>query len=218
MSRRLASWAPAGALALGLVLVQGVGDQHRMPLRMPLDAAVPSTLEGSPGRDLVISDEEQAVAGMSSYVMRVYDDPLHPGSDDEAAFSVYVGYYESQVQGRTIHSPRNCLPGGGWEPIASTTSTIATADGPVEVNRYTIQNGNLRALVLYWYQGRGRVAWNEYAVKLDLLRDAALQGRSEEALVRVIVPVRNSEEESLALAERVASALVPAVDRALPET
>jgi EpsI family protein len=150
---------------------------------------------------------------MSSYVMRAYA----ADAQAEARFSLYVGYYDSQTQGKTIHSPKNCLPGAGWEALASSTQQVTTPDGVVTVNRYLLQNGDDRALVLYWYQGRGRVAASEYAVKWDLLRDAALRGRTEEALVRVMVPVRDSEEASSELAARVAAKVVPAVFRALPE-
>jgi EpsI family protein len=87
----------------------------------------------------------------------------------------------------------------------------------VTVNRYLLQNEGQRALVLYWYQGRGRVAHNEYAVKWDLLRDAALHRRSEEALVRVVVPVVESEGAAFELARSVASELIPFVQRALPD-
>jgi EpsI family protein len=210
MTRTLRSWTPAAILALGLVLVQGVSEQKRMELRQPLAAAVPADIEGFVSRDLEISEEEQRVAGMSTYVMRVYEAAAVP------AFSVYVGYYDSQMQGKTIHSPKNCLPGAGWDALGATTTQVATAAGNVTVNQYVIQRGTERALVLYWYQGRGRVAASEYAVKWDLLRDAALHGRSEEALVRVLVPMTGTEEESVALAKRVASTVVPAVQRALP--
>jgi hypothetical protein len=71
-------------------------------------------------------------------------------------------------------------------------------------------------VVLYWYQGRGRVQANEYIVKWDLLRDQALYGRSDEALVRIIVPVRTTEALAYEQAVRVARELAPAVDRALP--
>lgn len=210
MTRTLRSWTPAAILALGLVLVQGVSEQQRMELREPLATAVPTEIEGFASRDIEISEEEQRVAGMSTYVMRVYETAGTP------AFSVYVGYYDSQMQGKTIHSPKNCLPGAGWDALGATTTLVATANGSVTVNQYVIQRDTERALVLYWYQGRGRVAASEYAVKWDLLRDAALHGRSEEALVRVLVPITGTEEESVALAKKIASTVVPAVDRALP--
>ncbi len=88
----------------------------------------------------------------------------------------------------------------------------------MKVNRYLLQNGDQRALVLYWYQGRGRVQASEYMVKWDLLRDAALRHRSDEALVRIVVPLVGTgvEEDSFALARSVAEELVPALNKALP--
>jgi EpsI family protein len=127
-----------------------------------------------------------------------------------------VGYHARQVRGQSIHSPRNCLPGSGWEALANTTSVIQTANGPVEVNRYLVHRKGQSALVVYWYQGRGRIESNEYRVKWNLLVDAALRRRSEEALVRVMVPVQGSEPEALKVAEQVAAELVSAVGRALP--
>ena len=86
------------------------------------------------------------------------------------------------------------------------------------VNRYLLSNAGERALVYYWYQGRGRVASNEYRVKWDLLRDSALRGRSEEALVRIVVPIspRMPIERADSVAGAAAVALVPAVFEALP--
>jgi len=72
-------------------------------------------------------------------------------------------------------------------------------------------------LVYYWYQGRGRISSNEYRVKWELLRDAALRGRSEEALVRIVLPLEGSEAAADSLAAAAARVLIPAVDRALPE-
>ena len=75
----------------------------------------------------------------------------------------------------------------------------------VRVNQYLLQRGEDQALVLYWYQGRGRVEANEYRVKWDLLRDAALHRRSDEALVRIIVPIEAGVEELATLLEGVVS-------------
>ena len=76
--------------------------------------------------------------------------------------------------------------------------------------------GGARVVGYYWYQGRGRVASNEYRVKYELLRDAALHGRTEEALVRVVVPVTGSVEAADSVASKVAAPLVAEVARILP--
>jgi len=214
MSRFNLAWAPAIVLALGALVTLGIDTQRTIPLRAELNGAVPAQFATYGSRDVVISEEEQRVAGMNDYLMRVYQAPGMTGG--AYAFSLYVGYYESQTQGKTIHSPKNCLPGAGWEALTSSRVAVATPEGPVTVNRYLLQNKDQRALVLYWYQGRGRVEANEYLVKWHLLVDSALRGRSDEALVRVIVPVTGSEEEAFELAARVAGEVVPAVNRSLP--
>lgn len=214
MNTFIRSWAPAILLCLGVVVTLGIDTQRTVPLRAPLAASVPARFASYGSRDVVISDEEQRVAGMSDYLMRVYQ--AGGAAAGAYAFSLYVGYYESQTQGRTIHSPKNCLPGAGWEALTNRRVAVATPRGPVTVNRYLLQNKGQRALVLYWYQGRGRVEADEYRVKWHLLRDSALRGRSDEALVRVIVPVTGSEQDAFELAARVAGEMVPAVDRSLP--
>lgn len=208
-------WVPAGVLSLGAALTYGgMHEQLRMPLEAPLATTVPTVIEGLPSREVTVPEDEQRVAGMDEYVLRTFGPAGAAAS--AAAFSVYVGYYERQSQGHSIHSPKNCLPGGGWEPLTAGVATLALGGEPVTVNRYLISNGPAKALVLYWYQGRGRIAANEYYVKWELLRDQALHGRSDEALVRIIVPVVESEEAAYDQAVRVAKTLVPAVYQALP--
>jgi EpsI family protein len=209
-------WVPFGLLLGGVLLLSGgVTQQKDVPLRMSLDEAVPTDMQGLVAHDIEISEDEQRIAGMSSFVLRAY---MEEGAEASTApaYTVYVGYYERQYQGKTIHSPKNCLPGGGWEPLVASREVINTPVGPAPVNRYLIGNGPAKALVLYWYQGRGRIAANEYLVKWDLLRDQAIYGRSDEALVRVIVPVTTSEDEAYAQAVKVAQELAVHVDRALP--
>ncbi len=212
-------WLPAVILGFGLVLLSGgVREQVSMPLLQSLDSTVPTEVLGFQGTDVEISEDEQRVAGMTNFVLRLYSPEAESGDGAgmAEAFSIYVGYYDRQSQGKTIHSPRNCLPGGGWEPLTSSRERISTPAGTIPVNRYLIGNGQAQALVLYWYQGRGRYEANEYLVKWHLLQDQALHGRSDEALVRVIVPVTTTEEEAYEKAVRVAGELVQAVDRAIP--
>ena len=230
MSRReqVWRWTPAALLLLGATITVGIDSQRAMPLRSALDSAIPVRFEQLESRDVVVSDAELRVAGVSDYLMREYFARDSGASADSVAasaeaatapaavFSVYVGYYDSQTQGRTIHSPKNCLPGSGWEAIRSREVTLQTALGAVPANRYLLQRDEQKALVVYWYQGRGRVEANEYLVKAQLLRDAALHGRTEEALVRIVVPIVTTEEEAFERAAAAAAQLVPSVDRALP--
>jgi EpsI family protein len=203
-------YLPAGILGFGcLLLAAGHTQQVAMPLGAPL-ATLPTEIDGHRGTDRTISDAERRVAGVSSYLFRGF------GRDSVVAFSVYVGYYGRQIQGKTIHSPKNCLPGAGWEVVSAREEQLDLGSYTVPVNRYTLVNAGNKAVVYYWYQGRGRVESNEYRVKFQLLRDSALRGRSEEALVRVVVPVGASEENAAALARRVSARLVPEVFRVLP--
>lgn len=202
-------WIPAASLGAGCLLLLSVERQQVMELRQPLET-LPRAYGEFRGYDQVISEEEQRVAGMSDYVLRAFT------RDSLVAFSVYVGYYAQQTQGRTIHSPRNCLPGAGWEALSASREPVAVGSDTVLINRYELANGDSHALVYYWYQGRGRVESSEYKVKWDLLRDAALTGRSEEALVRIVVPMTGAIEDPDALARQIAEELVPAVEQRLP--
>lgn len=204
-------WFPAGCFSLGCLLLLSVQRQDAMPLRGTLES-LPDTIAGFPGYDQIISDEERRVAGMSDYVLRFF-----MRNDSTPAFSTYVGYYEQQTQGRTIHSPRNCLPGAGWEALSAERRTIAVGPDSFTVNRYELANKDVRALVYYWYQGRGRIEASEYTVKWDLLKDAAMTGRTEEALVRIVVPMGDMTPENPdSLATEAARRLIPAVWDRLP--
>lgn len=213
--KALVQWSPAILLAVGATFTVGVDTQRSLALQRPLGDAIPRVIEGFPGRDVPVSEAELRVAGVTDHLLRNYEQRIDGAS--AGWFSVYIGYYDRQTQGRTIHSPKNCLPGGGWEPLASRREVLQTSLGDVPVNRYLLRKGDEYALVLYWYQGRGRIESNEYVVKWDLLRDSALRQRSEEALGRIVVPVTAGEDSAFALASRVAAAVIPALSRALPE-
>jgi EpsI family protein len=211
--------APPALLGLGCLLISGIRGQQRLAPRAPL-ASVAVVAPGYAVTEVEVPEDQRRIAGMSHYVNRSFV------RDSADAFYVYVGYYDYQVQGKSIHSPKNCLPGGGWEPLQSGTVPVtAPGLGTVKVNRYLLANQGAQALVYYWYEGRGRVEASEYRVKWDLLRDAALYGRTEEALVRVVVPVdprrvtaagRPDYTRADSLATALAAQLVPAVARVVP--
>lgn len=202
-------WWPSVVLGAGCVLNLSIQAQRTMPLAAPLQE-LPTVLAGHAGTDLSIDPEQARVAGASASLLRVF-------ARDSSSFSVYVGYYDRQRQGHTIHSPKNCLPGGGWEPLESRRETIPGAGAPIRVNRFLIANRSEQALVYYWYQGRGRTEANEYKVKLDLIRDSALRRRSEESLVRIVVPLGANPAAADSLARAVAVELHGALQQVLPD-
>ena len=104
--------------------------------------------------------------------------------------NVYMAYYDSQRKGEAVHSPRSCLPGGGWqlkEFDQRNLDGIRIAGEPLRVNRTVIALGDKRELVYYWFQQRGRVMTNEIVVKWYLFWDALTRHRTDGALVRLIV-------------------------------
>ncbi len=205
------SFVPAIILGAGLGLLGLTHDQQRPTPVRPI-ASIFDTVAGYTHSRVVVDTNSQRVAGMDEYVNRVYQ------RDSVQVFSLYVGYYTYQTQGKSIHSPRNCLPGAGWEPVESATLPIASAPGvgSRDMNKYVLANQGNYAAVYYWYQGRGRIESNEYTVKYNLMRDAALYGRTEEALVRLVIPLRTRGDRSqeriraeILRADSIATSLAP---------
>jgi len=159
------------------------------------------------GRDRELDKEVLELLKLTDYVMRVYV----PGTSQEVArnafegqtrqaaapVALYVGYYASQRSGATYHSPKNCLPGGGWV-FRSTDRVGGVIPGRPEaqVNRVVIEKGFDRQLILYWYQDRGRIVASEYAAKGYLILDATTHNRTDGALVRISTPIVGTEEEA----------------------
>jgi exosortase D (VPLPA-CTERM-specific) len=109
-------------------------------------------------------------------------------SADPIPIGMWIAYYSSQRSGRAVHSPRVCLPGGGWEIQSFEERTLEniTPDGrSVPVNRVIIGLGDDRQLVYYWFSQRGRLLTNEYVVKWYIFWDALTRNRTDGALVRL---------------------------------
>ena len=144
------------------------------------------------GTDTRFSEQTESVLRADDYVMRDYVLP------DGRGANLYVGYYASQRGGSTYHSPQNCLPGSGWEMKKPELVEIKTPGGKVFTgNRYIVQNGDYREILIYWYQGRGRANADEYRDKIYTVLDSFLKRRSDGAMVRVMTPVGSDETLSI---------------------
>lgn len=184
-------FVPAIILAAGLGLLGLTHDQERPKPVRPI-VRILDSVPGYTHSLIEVDTNSVRVAGMDEYVNRVFV------KDSVQVFSLYVGYYTYQTQGKSIHSPRNCLPGAGWEPVETGTLPIGLAPGvgSRDMNKYVLANKGNYAAVYYWYQGRGRIESNEYTVKINLIRDAAVYGRTEEALVRLVVPLHTQTDRT----------------------
>jgi EpsI family protein len=157
-----------------------------------------------------------AVLGVDDYVNRIYYSP------DQFPASLYIGYYQSQREGDTIHSPLNCLPGAGWNPVEKNhIKILIDGNSAIEINRIIILKGTEKQLVLYWYQSHGRVVASEYWGKIYTVLDALRTNRTDAALIRVILPVPESEAETESAVEErgvdFVKSLYPMLTRFLPE-
>jgi EpsI family protein len=160
-----------------------------------------------------------AVLGVNDYLTRAYFTP------DRAGVGLYIGYYQSQRQGDTMHSPLSCLPGAGWEPLSKAALRVNVDSSPggpprdIEINRYLIQKGLDKQLVLYWYQAHNRVVASEYWGKFYLIADAVRMNRTDGSLVRVISPISTAEggeSTAEATAVRFVKSMFPLLSNFLP--
>jgi EpsI family protein len=204
-------------LMIALLAGAAIGFHHlshgeAIPLSKPL-STLPAQFEDWHGADLPLEPRIVQALGVSDYLSRVYQSPdLYP-------VFLYVAYYRSQRTGISIHSPKNCLPGAGWEPVSAGHMTLTGPGGQrVLVNQYEVENGLHRQLVLYWYQSHGRIIASEYRARMYMVLDALRMNRTDAALVRVSTPVLKSEEQpSLVRAVTFAETFLARSQGLLPE-
>jgi EpsI family protein len=138
-------------------------------------------------------------------------------NEQGATAFLFIAYYASQRARSTYHSPQNCLPGAGWT-LGEHRFHPLGAPGQV-INEYMIEKDGAQMLALYWYQGRGRMIASEYWGRWHTLTDAVRRGRTDGALVRVIVPLAAGLQEVQARQEGLAFAqnLLPVLPRYIPD-
>lgn len=183
-------WITSGVLLGGTALLHAMSHGERIVPRQPLKD-LPYAVGSWKGLDVPIEQRVIQAVSVNDYANRIYADP------QGRTVQLYVGYYQSQRTGDTIHSPKNCLPGAGWQPVRSGGATVNLSDGrQIVVNEYIIEQGLDRQLVFYWYQGRGRVIASEYWGKFWMVADALMHNRTDGALVRLIIPMNGDETQA----------------------
>lgn len=204
-------WITAGILIGAWLLLDTASHGEPIIPREPL-SELPYTIGGWRGNEQPLDKETVQAVGVTDYTNRVYFEA------GDAPLSLYVGYYSSQRTGDTMHSPKNCLPGSGWDPIRSGYTTIPVQVGrAIVVNEYVIQRDQDKQLVLYWYQSRGRVIASEYSGKFWMIADAISRNRTDGSLVRLITSMNDGETQAQLRLVRFTQLIFPNLDGLLPK-
>jgi len=156
------------------------------------------------GRDAPMDKEALELLRVDDHLSRYY-------ASNAGVVGLYVGFFRSQRQGSAIHSPLNCLPGAGWDPIQRSYLNITIGTQNIEVNKIIIQKGLEKQLVLYWYQGHGRTIASEYWGKVYSVVDAIRINRTDAAIIRVTSAVAGSDVGAELRAEASAVGFVQSV-------
>ena len=201
-----------GAFASSLIETR----EEIIPDRLSFDE-FPTIIGEWQGSEDTIEKKFLDVLKLDDYILANYRRP----SGETVNF--YSAYYQSQRGGASAHSPRSCIPGGGWrikEFETKTLNTIEVAGKPLSVNRLLIKKGDYGQLVYYWFQQRGRIITNEYLVKFYLFWDALTLNRTDGALVRVTTDLQPGEDPAIAdkRLSLFAQSMMPKLSQFVPDT
>jgi len=184
-----------------------------VPLHKPLNV-FPSLIKNWQGEEaLVLEGEVTNILKVKDYLLRRYI------NSSGRSLWLYIGYWDTQRKGAQMHSPKHCLPGGGWEPVEARRVSIPLAEPPgaITVNRYLVQKDQYQELVLYWYQSGGQAVAGESDAKLQLIRNAIFHNRTDGALIRTSSPVYGSVQETFDLHVNYIQAMYPFLSQFLPD-
>ena len=166
-------------------------------------------------KDAPIEPEVQEVLKADDTLNRVY---VEASRGIQAI--LFIAYFKTQRTGAAPHSPKNCLPGSGYEPVESPgviPVAVAGRQAPMVVNRYVVARGDDKSVVIYWYQSHSRVIASEYAAKLWLIADAIRYHRSDTALIKVVVPFAGDSDAAVRTATGFVQAVYPMLAVQFPD-
>ncbi len=154
------------------------------------------------------------VLGVDDSYLGYYSTP------DHRQVQMYIGFYQSQKEGDLIHSPKNCMPGGGWKILRSEIETV-DVDAPdrkrIDVIKLILRKGDERQAVLYWFHSRGRIIASEYLQKIYLVVDSITRRRTDGSFVRLITGVQDGNlEKAMDNLKDFAADLYPVLQEYIP--
>jgi|LGOV01.1.fsa_nt_gb EpsI family protein len=130
---------------------------------------------------------------------------------------LYLGYHGGGPESGSIHSPKHCLPGSGWQEVSTEVSQMAVAEQNINLVRAVYQNGYSRELFVYWFQVKGKTLANEYSLKLAEIVNSIFYNRRDSAFIRLSVSYEGDPNQAIALAESFVQDFYPHIAAVLPQ-
>jgi exosortase D (VPLPA-CTERM-specific) len=181
-----------------------------VPMNKPLDQ-FPRIVSGwHMTQEFPMSDEVQKVLMATDTLSRSYT------TAEGKTVDLYIGYHGGGKESGEIHSPKHCLPGGGWFELSSKTRLLETAGSKVNLVQAVYQKGENKELFLYWFQVQDRTISNEYLLKIAEITNSIVNRRRDASFIRVSLPSGIDEQGSVALGERFIHDFLPAMQEYLP--
>jgi EpsI family protein len=200
-------------LVLSNIGLRSVSHGRAVPLRQDL-ATLPMHIDNYDGHNLPdLPAGEKEVLKADDYLTRVY-------LGNHSQIGLFIAYYRSQQSGDALHSPKNCLPGSGWEPVKSEVIQIPSGAQPGTsfiANHYVVQKDDMQQDVIYWYQANRRVFASEYWGKIYLVTDAITRNRTDGAIIRLTAYRKDKNDSgNLETLRQFAEQLSSALPQVLP--
>lgn len=209
---KLAVIAATALITLGGLFGNYLRFNTKMPDRLPSFGDIPYSANGYSGEERRFSEVSYEVLKADATTLRLYRD------SEGTRFLLFVAYFSSQQYGSQIHSPKHCLPGGGWK-IEKLQPFLLSPSGGIskKINRVVIGHREEKQLMFYWFETRGGAIRNEFGLKWDLMMNSLFLRPTDAAFIRLTVPVtRGSMEQATAKAVNFLNTFSPSLESALP--
>lgn len=203
-------------MVLTAIFVNCMSHGEAVQPRKPL-SAFPLQISDFTGEKFLFDEKVYQILGVDDSFLCNYRAP------DGRKIQLYIGYYQSQREGDIIHSPKNCMPGSGWNITRASFEELTIPNrqpGKIQVSKLILKKEAQQQVVLYWFQSRGRFIASEYMQKIYLVWDAIFKNRTDGSFIRLIAPVHENENETdtTDYVKTLAQDLIPILEQYLPSS
>lgn len=160
--------------------------------------------------DSHFSEQVLKVLRPSDYLSRGYV------NDKGDQLGLYLGFHNGGPESGPIHSPKQCLPGNGWNRLHDEVRSVVVNGQKVPYVSAVYQKDQQKQLFIYWFQVRDEVLTNEYALKFAMMKNSLLLNRRDSAFIRLSLLITQDEETSLETGEQFMRDFVPRIHSFLP--